>query len=72
MFNKPKVHRLVKRMLEDYQGALEDIDKANVLDLNNASTLRSGADVKYMLDDNQGALKDFDKADFLNQTMHPP
>jgi tetratricopeptide (TPR) repeat protein len=71
-FNKPKVHRLVKRMLEDYQGALEDIDKANVLDLNNASTLRSGADVKYMLDDNQGALKDFDKADFLNQTMHPP
>ncbi len=41
MFNKPKVHRLVKKMLEDYQGALEDIDKANVLDLNNASTLRT-------------------------------
>ncbi len=49
MFNKPKVHRLVKRMLEYYQGALEDLDKANVLELNNASTLRTRGDVKRML-----------------------
>jgi hypothetical protein len=31
MFNKPKVHRLVERMLEDYQGPLKDLDKVNVL-----------------------------------------
>jgi hypothetical protein len=36
-------------MLEYYQGALEDLDKANVLELNNASTLRTRGDVKRML-----------------------
>jgi hypothetical protein len=30
MFNKPKVHRLVKRMSKNYQGALEDLEKAYV------------------------------------------
>jgi tetratricopeptide (TPR) repeat protein len=65
MFNKPKVHHLVKRMFEDYQGALEDLDKVNVLDLNNASTLRSRGDVKRMLQEYQGPLKDLDKANVL-------
>ncbi len=72
MFNKQKVHCLVKRMLKEYEGALEVFDKANVLKPNNASTLKSRRDVKYMLDDNQRALEDLDKVMLLNQTMHPP
>ncbi len=59
-------------MLNDYQGALEDLDKADVFDSNNASTLKSRANVKYMLHDYQGALEDLDKVNFLNQTMHTP
>jgi hypothetical protein len=51
MFNKPKVHCVVKRMLKDYQRTLEDLDKAKVLEPNNASILMSLAIFKYMLDD---------------------
>jgi len=43
-------------MLKDYQGALKDLAKADVLELNNASTLRSCETIKNMLDDYQGAL----------------
>jgi len=46
----------VKRMLKEYQGALEDLDKADVLEPNNAFTLRTRGIVKNMLDDYQGAL----------------
>jgi len=49
-------------MLEDCQGALEDLDKADVLKPNNAFTLRCHGDVKKMLKDRQGALEDLDKA----------
>jgi len=52
-------------MFDEYQGTLEDLDKANVLDPNNASTLRSRGNVKYMLDDYQGALEDLDKVNVL-------
>jgi tetratricopeptide (TPR) repeat protein len=52
-------------MLEDDQGALEDLDKADVLEPNNAFTLRIRGDVKRVLEDNQGALEDLDKADVL-------
>jgi tetratricopeptide (TPR) repeat protein len=52
-------------MLKDYQGALEDLDKADVLEPNNASTLRSRGCVKMMLKDYQGALEDLDKANVL-------
>jgi len=52
-------------MLDDYQGALEDLDKANVLKPNNAFTLRSRGAVKKMLHDYQGALEDHDKVDVL-------
>jgi hypothetical protein len=38
-------------MLEDYQGALEDLDKADVLEQTNAFTLRNHGDVKRMLKD---------------------
>jgi hypothetical protein len=40
-------------MLKDYQGALEDLDKVDVLNLNNAFTLHSHANVKNMFDDYQ-------------------
>ncbi|CAK9265439.1 unnamed protein product, partial [Sphagnum jensenii] len=51
----------LKRMLNEYQRALKDLNKTNVLEPNNASTLSSSANVKYMLHDYQGALEDLDK-----------
>jgi len=36
-------------MLDDYQGALEDLDKADILEPNNAFTLRNRGEVKKML-----------------------
>jgi len=51
MFNKPKVHHVVKMMLQEYQGALEDLDKADVLEPNNAFTLKNCGDAKRMLHD---------------------
>jgi hypothetical protein len=35
-------------MWHDYQGALEDLDKVDVLESNNAFTLRIRENVKYM------------------------
>jgi len=52
-------------MLKDYQGALEDFDKVNVLEPNNAFILQIRGDVKKMLKDYQGALEDLDKANVL-------
>jgi hypothetical protein len=52
-------------MLHDYQGALEDLDKVDVLEPNNAFTLKTRADVKRMLHDHLGALEDLDKVDVL-------
>jgi tetratricopeptide (TPR) repeat protein len=52
-------------MLEDYQGALEDFDKCNGFQPNDACTLRRRGNVKRMLEDYQGALEDLDKADAL-------
>ncbi len=52
-------------MLDDYQKALEDLDKADVLKPNDAFTLRDRGEVKRMLDDYQGALADLDKANVL-------
>jgi tetratricopeptide (TPR) repeat protein len=52
-------------MLKNYQGALNDLDKADVLEPNNAFTLRSRGDVKKMLKNYEGALNDLDKADVL-------
>ncbi|KAH8955755.1 hypothetical protein BDL97_07G003500 [Sphagnum fallax] len=71
MFLNQTMHALlmrrgnVKRMLDDYQGALEDLDKADVLEPNDAFTLSVRGKVKRMLDDYQGALEDLDKADVL-------
>ncbi|CAK9860355.1 unnamed protein product [Sphagnum jensenii] len=72
MFTKSQVHRVVKRMSKDYQRAyqkaledLEDLDKADVLEPNNASTLNNRGVVKIILKEYQGALEDFEKADVL-------
>jgi tetratricopeptide (TPR) repeat protein len=60
----------VKRMLHAYQGALEDLDKVDVLEPNNAVTLMGRGDVKYHLNDYQGALEDLDKANVLEPNNH--
>jgi len=52
-------------MLKDYQGALENLDKANVLEPNNAFTLEIRGDVKKMLHDYHGALEDLHRAHVL-------
>jgi hypothetical protein len=39
----------VKRKLKECQGALEDLDKVDVLEPNNAFTLQSRGDVKQKL-----------------------
>ncbi|CAK9877013.1 unnamed protein product [Sphagnum jensenii] len=52
-------------MLKDYQGSLEDLDKANVLEPNDAFTLQVRGDVKMILNDYQGTLEDLHKADVL-------
>jgi hypothetical protein len=43
-------------MLEDSQGALKGLDKAYVLEQNNAFILWNRENVKMMLEDYQGAL----------------
>ncbi len=57
-------------MLKDYEGTLKDLDKVDVLELNNASTLMIREDVKRNLQDYVGASEDPDEVDVLNQTMH--
>jgi hypothetical protein len=37
-------------MLKDCQGALEDLDKVHVFELNNTSTLKTHGGVEYMLE----------------------
>jgi tetratricopeptide (TPR) repeat protein len=53
-------------MLQDYRGALEDLDKAYVLKLNDAIILKTRGNVKKMLKDYQAILEDLDKAHVLN------
>ncbi len=55
----------VKKMLHDYQGALQDLDKTNVLELNDAFTLTNHGSVKMLLKDYQGTLENLDKTDVL-------
>jgi len=57
-------------MFDDYQGALDDLDKADVLQPNSAFILMSSVDVKYMLDDYQGALEIMDKIHHLKPNDH--
>ncbi len=55
----------VKRLLEDYQGALKELDKVNVLEPHNVFTLGIHGNVKRLLEDYQRALEDLDKVDVL-------
>jgi tetratricopeptide (TPR) repeat protein len=52
-------------MLKDYVGALQEFDKVDVFEPNNASTLMIHGDVKRNLQDYVGALEDLDKVDVL-------
>ncbi len=52
-------------MLDDYHGTLKDFDKVDVLEPNNAFTLKRRGDVKKMLQDYHEALEEFDKANVL-------
>jgi hypothetical protein len=58
-------------MSDDYQGALKDLDKVDVLEPNNESTLKTRANVKYMLVTIKEPCKNLTRLMFLNQTMHP-
>ncbi len=49
-------HGDVKRMLNDYQGALKDLDKADFLEPNNAFILQSHGDAKNMFKDYEPTL----------------
>ncbi len=46
---------------------MEDFDKVDVFEPNNAFTLQTCGEVKRMLDDYQGALEELDKVDALKQ-----
>jgi hypothetical protein len=41
-----KTYSNVKRMLDDYQRALDNLDKVNILDSNNVFTLKTHTNVK--------------------------
>jgi tetratricopeptide (TPR) repeat protein len=51
--------------LEDYVGALEDLNKANVLKLNHVHILTRQGVAKLMLKDYHKALKDLDTANVI-------
>ncbi len=57
-------------MLDDYQGALEDLEQVDVLEPNNASSLRTRGNVKRMLKAYQGALETIDKVHQLQPNDH--
>ncbi len=61
-------HKDVKNMLKDYQGALEDFDKVDVLEPKNDFTLNNCGGVKNMFD-YQGTMEDFDKANVLESNI---
>jgi hypothetical protein len=56
-------------MLKD-QGALEDLDKVDVLGPNDAFTLRTRGDLKRMLKDYQGASETIVKVHHLQPNDH--
>jgi tetratricopeptide (TPR) repeat protein len=58
-------HVDVKSILKDYELILQDLDKANFLEPNNAFILQSRGDVKNMLKDYQGTLENLNKANFF-------
>jgi tetratricopeptide (TPR) repeat protein len=61
---------VVKKNLNDYQGALQNLNIANDLEENNAPILQWLGDVIRMLEDYEGALECFDQANALVQMIH--
>jgi tetratricopeptide (TPR) repeat protein len=59
----------VKRMMEDCQGALEDLDKAYVLEPNNAFTLIIYAYTNWSLNNYQIALETMEKVHVLEPVV---
>ncbi len=55
----------VKEMLDDYHKTLKDLDKVNILKINNAFILKTHGKVKRMLNDYHETLQDLDKVDVL-------
>ncbi len=58
----------VKGALEDYQGALEDLDKTHVFYSTNAFILTICGNVKGALKDYERALDDLDKSHVFDST----
>jgi tetratricopeptide (TPR) repeat protein len=55
-----------KRTLKDYVGALKDLDKTNVHEINNEFILKTRGDIKRILEDYVETLEDLDKAHVLD------
>jgi len=60
----------VKRLLQNYQGTLEGLDKAHVFYTNNAFILTTCDQTKRVLKDYERALENLDKAHVFDQTMY--
>jgi tetratricopeptide (TPR) repeat protein len=56
----------VKCWLNDYQGALEDLTKSDLLKPNDTFTLRALGAAKSALGDHRGALESLNSADLLH------
>jgi hypothetical protein len=56
-------------MLKDYQKALQDLDKAHILEPNNVFLVTMHGNVKGTLKDYEITLEDLEKANFFNETM---
>jgi hypothetical protein len=59
-------------MLGDYQGALEDLNKVDVFQPNDAITLQMWCDVKILLMDYHESLNDLNKVFFFNPIIMYP
>jgi hypothetical protein len=55
----------MKGMLEDYEGALLDLDDVDILEPDDAFVLKARGGVKRMLEDYEGALLDLDNANIF-------
>jgi len=59
-----KTNNDVKTFLEDYQGALKDLNKTNIFKSHDTFTMQMQGDAKKMLKDYQGALNDLNALQF--------
>ncbi len=57
----------MKLSLKDYEGALMDFDKANIIERNDATNLKIQGCLKRKLEDYQGAFLNFNEAKVLQR-----